>query len=41
MKIKKDFAEMKKLDQDKVIAGRSISEILKDLIKRLKIKIFC
>ena len=35
---KKRFYEMKKLNQDKVIAGRSISEILKDLIKKLKIQ---
>ena len=35
---KKRFYEMKKLNQDKVVAGRSISEILKDLIKRLKIQ---
>ena len=31
---KKRFYEMKKLDQGKIVAGRSISEILKDLIKR-------
>ena len=31
---KKRFYEMKKLRQDKVVAGRSISEILKDLIKK-------
>ena len=35
---KKDFFEMKKIDQDKVVARRSISEILKDLTKRLKIQ---
>ena len=31
---KKRFYEMKKLSQDKIIAGRSISEILKDLTKK-------
>ena len=35
---KKRFYEMKKLDQDKIVAGRSISEILKDLKKKLKIQ---
>ena len=35
---KKRFYEMKKFDQNKVIAGRTISEILKDLIKKLKIQ---
>ena len=33
---KKRFYEMKKLDQDKIIAGRSISEILKRFDKKLK-----
>jgi len=33
---KKRFYEMKKLDQDKVIAGRSISEILKRFDKKIK-----
>ena len=33
---KKIFYEMKKLDQDKIIAGRSISEILKRFEKKLK-----
>ncbi len=33
---KKKFYEMKKLDQDKVIAGRSISEILKRFDKKIK-----
>ena len=33
---KKRFHEMKKLDQDKVIAGRSISEILKRFDKKIK-----
>tara|TARA_B100001057_G_scaffold492545_1_gene585136 strand:+ start:23 stop:1060 length:1038 start_codon:yes stop_codon:yes gene_type:complete len=33
---KKRFYEMKKLDQDKVVAGRSISEILKRFDKKLK-----
>ena len=35
---KKRFYEMKKLDQDKIIAGRSISEILKRFDKKLKIQ---
>ena len=33
---KKRFYEMKKLNQDKVIAGRSISEILKRFDKKIK-----
>ena len=33
---KKRFYEMKKLDQDKVVAGRSISEILKRFDKKIK-----
>ena len=33
---KKRFYEMKKLDQDKIIAGRSISEILKRFEKKLQ-----
>ena len=33
---KKRFYEMKKLDQDKIIAGRSVSEILKRFDKKLK-----
>ena len=33
---KKRFYEMKKLDQDKVIAGRSVSEILKRFDKKIK-----
>ena len=33
---KKRFYEMKKMDQDKVIAGRSISEILKRFNKKIK-----
>ncbi len=33
---KKKFYQMKKLDQDKVIAGRSISEILKRFDKKIK-----
>ena len=33
---KKRFYEMKKFDQDKVIAGRSISEILKRFDKKIK-----
>ena len=33
---KKRFNEMKKLDQDKIIAGRSISEILKRFDKKVK-----
>ena len=33
---KKRFYEMKKLDQDRIIAGRSISEILKRFDKKLK-----
>ena len=33
---KKRFYEMKKLDQDKIIAGRSISEILKRFDKKIK-----
>ena len=33
---KKRFYEMKKLDQDKIIAGRSISEILKRFDKKVK-----
>ena len=33
---KKRFYEMKKLDQNKVIAGRSISEILKRFDKKIK-----
>ena len=33
---KKRFYEMKKLDQDKEIAGRSISEILKRFDKKIK-----
>ena len=33
---KRRFYEMKKLDQDKVIAGRSISEILKRFDKKIK-----
>ena len=35
-KDKKRFYEMKKLNQDKIIAGRSISEILKRFDKKLK-----
>ena len=34
--IKKRFYEMKKLDQDKIVAGRSISEILKRFEKKIK-----
>ena len=33
---KKKFYQMKKLDQDKVVAGRSISEILKRFDKKIK-----
>ena len=33
---KKRFYEMKKLDQDKIIAGRTVSEILKRFDKKLK-----
>ena len=33
---KKRFYEMKKLDQDKIVAGRSISEILKRFDKKIK-----
>ena len=33
---KKRFYEMKKMDQDKVVAGRSISEILKRFDKKIK-----
>ena len=33
---KKRFLEMKELDQDKIIAGRSISEILKKFDKKIK-----
>jgi ATP phosphoribosyltransferase regulatory subunit len=33
---KKRFYEMKKMDQDKIIAGRSISEILKRFDKKIK-----
>jgi len=33
---KKRFYEMKKIDQDKVVAGRSISEILKRFDKKIK-----
>ena len=33
---KKRFYEMKKLDQEKVIAGRSVSEILKRFDKKIK-----
>ena len=32
----KRFSEMKKIDQAREVAGRSISEILKDLTKKLK-----
>ena len=33
---KKRFNEMKKLDQDKIIAGRTVSEILKRFDKKIK-----
>ena len=33
---KKRFHEMKKTNQDKIVAGRSISEILKDFDKKIK-----
>ena len=33
---KKRFYEMKKLDQDKIVAGRSIAEILKKFDKKIK-----
>ena len=33
---KKRFYEMKKMNQDKVVAGRSISEILKRFDKKIK-----
>ena len=35
---KKKFNKMKKMDKNKIVAGRTISEILKGLTKRLKIR---